>query len=127
MQRVDQSTAVCQIFTYKEGLLSSLAHDLRINVTSFVIELGSPENFITARFDTRSLRVDCAMANGMESPGLLSQRDQDDINNSIIKEVLKTDIYPEIVLYSSSVKKQEADYFVTGRLIVQGQTRRYPS
>jgi hypothetical protein len=123
MQRVDQSTAVCQIFSYREGLLSGLAHDLRISVTSFVIELGGEEHFISARFDTRSLRVDCAMANGIERPDILSLREQDDINNNIIREVLHTDVYPEILLLSSSVKKQEADYLVTGQLVLHGQMR----
>jgi len=123
MPRVDQSTAVCQIFTYKEGILSGLAHDLRINVTSFVIDLGGTDHFIRASFDTRSLRVDCAMANGIVRPDLLSLREQDDINNNIIREVLHTDLYPEILLLSSLVKKKESDYLVTGQLALRGQTR----
>jgi hypothetical protein len=45
------------------------------------------------------------------------------INNNIIREVLQTETYPEIVLTSSSVKKQEADYLVAGQLVVHGQTR----
>jgi len=123
MLRVDQSTAVCQIFTYKAGMLSGLAHDLRISVTSFVIGLGGTDHFISARFDTRSLRVDCAMVNGRERPDILSARDQDDINNNIIREVLHTDLYPEILLLSSVVNKQESDYLVTGQLVLHGQTR----
>ena len=123
MQRVDQSSAVCQIFTYKDGLLSALAHDLRISVTSFVIDLGGADHIISACFDTRSLRVDCAMVNGRERPDILSRREQDDINNNIIREVLHTDLYPEISLLSSSVKKKEADYIVTGQLVLHGQMR----
>jgi hypothetical protein len=123
MQRVDQSTAVCQIFTYKAGMLSGLAHDLRISVTSFVIDLGGTDQFISARFSARSLLVDCAMVNGRERPDILSLRDHDDINNNIIREVLHTETYPEIVLLSSSVNKQETDYLVTGQLGLYGQTR----
>ncbi len=123
MQRVDQSTAVCQIFTYKEGLLSGLAHDLRINVTSFFIDLGGADHFISACFDTRSLRVDCAMVNGRERPDILSLRDREDIDKNIIREVLQTETYPEILLLSSSVKSQEADYFVAGELVLRGLTR----
>ncbi len=103
-------------------MLSVLAHDLRINATSFFIELGGTGHFIGAHFDTRSLRVDCAMENGTERPGILSPRDRDEINN-IIREVLQTEAYPEIVLTSSSIKKKEADYLVTGRLVLHGQTR----
>jgi hypothetical protein len=123
MQRADQSTAVCQIFTYKAGMLSGLAHDLRIEVGSFGIDLGGTDHFISARFDTRSLRVDCVMANGRESPDILSPREKDDINNNIIREVLHTETYPEIVLISSAVSKQESDYLVTGKLGLHGQTR----
>jgi len=123
MQRVDQSAAVCRIFTYKEGVLSGLAHDLRINVTSFSIDFGGADRFISARFDTRSLRVDCAMEDGRERPDLLSQRDKDDINSNIIREVLQTDTFPEILLISSAIKKQGADYLVAGRLVMHGQTR----
>jgi len=123
MQRVDQSTAVCQIFTCKEGILSRLAHDLRINVTSFFIDFGGADHFISARFDTQSLRVDCAMVNGRERLDVLSLKDKDEINNTIIREVLHTETYPEIVLISSSAKKQDGDYLVTGQLTVHGHTR----
>lgn len=123
MQRVDQSVATCQIFTFKEGMLSRFAHDLRINVTSFFIDFGDTDHFICARFDTRSLRVDCAMADGRERPDLLSLLDKDDINNNIIREVLHTEAYPEIVLTSSSVKKREADYLIAGQLTLHGHTR----
>ena len=123
MQIADQSTAVCQIFTYKEGLLSGLAHDLRISVTSFVIDFGGEDHFISACFSTRSLRVDCAMVDGRERPDLLSLREQDDINNNIIREVLHTETYPEILLLSSSVRMQEADYLISGQLVLHGQSR----
>jgi hypothetical protein len=123
MQRVEQSTAACQIFTYKEGILSRLAHDLRITVTSFFIDLGDTDHFISARFNTQSLRVDCAMVNGRERPDVLSLKDKDEINNNIIREVLHTKTYPEIVLTSSSIKKQNGDYLVAGQITLHGHTR----
>ncbi len=104
-------------------MLAGLAHDLSISVTSFVMDLGGTGHFISARFDARSLRVDCVMVNGRERPDILSLRERDDINSNIVRKVLKTDIYPEIVLISSSVRRQEADYHVTGRLLLHGQTR----
>jgi hypothetical protein len=123
MQRVDQSMAVCQIFTFKEGMLSGLAYDLRINVTSFVIDLGGTDHFISAHFSTRSLLVDCAMENGRERADILSPRDRDDINTNIIREVLQTDTYPDITLLSSSVRKQQTGYLVTAHLGLHGQMR----
>lgn len=123
MQRFDESTAVCQIFTYREGLLSPLAHDLRIAVGSFAVEVGGSEHFIEASFDGRSLRADCAIVDGKERRDLLSQRDRDEINDIIAREVLKTDKYPVITLVSSSVTKDDSKYLVKGLLTVQGRSR----
>lgn len=122
MQRVDHSVAVCQVLTYKEGLFAALTHDLRINVTSFIIDLGGNDYRISARFDARSLKVDCAMADGVERPGLLSPRDRNDINNKI-SEVLQSATCPEIVLVSSSIRKEGSDYFVAGLLTLCGRPR----
>jgi hypothetical protein len=123
LQRLDQSSAVCEILTYKEGLLSSFAHDLRIKVTSFNIELGGIDNFIRAEFDVRSLRVECAVVDGRDRPDLLSFRDRDEINKSIITEVLDAENYPVIDLVSSSVRKDDWQYLVRGDLTVNGEKR----
>jgi hypothetical protein len=121
MQSFDQSSAICQIFTFKEGILSYLAHDLRINVTSFAVTVGGRDHFLEAYVDTRSLRVDCAMENGRERPDLLSERDREDINNNIIKDVLHTDKYPDSVLRSSSVKRKGENYLVKADLSLAGR------
>ena len=123
MQKFDQSSAICWIFTYKEGVLSSLAHDLRINVTSFSISVGGKDHFIDAHFDARSLRVDCAMENGRERPGLLSASDRSDIDNNTIKDVLHTESHPDILLLSSSVRKEEENYLVKASLTLSGRTQ----
>ena len=121
MQRFDQSSAICRIFTYKEGILSYLAHDLRINVTSFTITVGGKDHFLEVYVDTRSLRVDCAMENGRERPDLLSARDRTDIDRNIIRDVLHTDKYPDSILFSSSVKKDRENYLVKADLTLSGR------
>jgi hypothetical protein len=123
MQEFNQSTAICKIFTYKEGVLSYLAHDLRINVTSFTILLGGKDHFLEAHFDARSLRVDCAMENGRERPDLLSSRDRNDIDNNIIRDVLHADKYPDSMLLSSSVKKERENYLVKADLTLAGRKK----
>lgn len=123
MRRFDQSSAVCQIFTYKEGLLSPFAHDLRIKVTSFVIEVGGKDHLIRAFFDAGSLRVDCAMENGREMPDLLSPKDRKEINESIVKEVLDAETYPDISLSSSSVIREDSKYLVSGKLSMHNRDR----
>jgi hypothetical protein len=123
MRQFDQSSAVCQVFTYKEGLLAPFAHDLRIVVTSFVITIGNENRFVNARFDAESLRVDCAMVNGTERPDLLSTWEKEEINRSIIKDVLDTGTYKDILLASSSVTRENSAYLVKAALTVHGVTR----
>jgi polyisoprenoid-binding protein YceI len=123
MRQYNQSSAVCQVFTYKDGILSPFAHDLRIAVTSFVITLGDENRSINARFDADSLRVDCAMVNGAERPDLLSKSEKEEINRIITRDVLQTHAHKDIILKSSSVTPENSTYLVEGALTLHGITR----
>jgi hypothetical protein len=123
MRRFDQTTATCQIFTYKEGLLSVLAYDLRINVTSFIVELGDDESLIDARFDAASLHVDCAMVDGIEKRDLLSGANKKDIDENILKDVLDAATHRFITFSSASVKKEDSSYQIKGTLTLHGISR----
>jgi hypothetical protein len=123
MRQYDQTSAVCHVFTYKEGVLSPFAHDLRIAVTSFVIAIGDENRFIDARFDAESLRVDCAMVNGTERPDLLSTWEKQEINRTIIRDILDSATYKDILLKSSSVTRENSTYLVKAALTVHGTTR----
>jgi hypothetical protein len=122
LKRYDQSSARCHIFTYKEGLLSPFAHDLRINVGSFLVELFD-ENMINARFDAGSLHVDCAMVGEAERPDLLSDADRKEIDKSICRDVLQTDTYREISFRSEAVEREDLTYRVKGTLGLHGTER----
>ncbi len=119
MKRFDRSSARCQIFTYKEGLLSPLAHDLRIDVGTFAVELGD-DNMISAVFDADSLRVDSAVVEGALRPDLLSEADREEIDGSILKDVLHAETYRQISFSSLSVKKEDSTHLVTGILSLHG-------
>ena len=121
MKRFDQSSAKCQIFTYKEGLLSTLAHDLRINVTSFVVELGDNDDSINARFDAGSLHVDCAMADGVERRDLLSGKSMKEIDDNILKDVLYAATHRYIFFCSASVITDDSFYRIKGTLTLRGK------
>jgi hypothetical protein len=123
MRQYNQSSAVCQVFTYKDGILSPFAHDLRIAVASFDIMIGDENRFIDARFDADSLRVDCAMVNGAERPDLLSKSEKEEINRTIVRDVLDTRSYKDILLKSSSVTRENSTYLVKAALTLQGMTR----
>lgn len=120
--RFDQSTAKCQIFTYKEGLLSAFAYDLRIDVGSFVVELDG-ESMINARFDAGSVHVDCAMVGESERADLLSDADRREIDGIIRNVVLQTGTYSEITFRSDSVDKEDSTYRVRGNLGLHGKEK----
>jgi polyisoprenoid-binding protein YceI len=90
MRRLDASAAECLVFTFKEGLLSAVAHDLEIRVTAFDVEVDEEKTRLTARFDPRSLRVVAALHDGRKNPNALSEADRRKIDESIANDVLHT-------------------------------------
>ena len=123
MKHFDQSSASCQVYIYKEGLLSSVAHDLRINVTSFIVDLDEKEHFLKARFAADSLRVDCAIVDGQEKPGILNSREKEEIERIMIRDVLDGHRYKEFLLTSSLITKDESTYSVKALLALHGTER----
>ena len=54
------------VFTFKHGLLSAMAHDLKLRATSFEVEVDEEHRRVRAKFDPASLRVVSAMRDGNE-------------------------------------------------------------
>jgi hypothetical protein len=123
MRRYDASNAECLVFTFKEGLASALAHDLKLRVTDFAIEVDEERHAVEARFAPRSLRVVCAMAGGRESPGALAANDHEKIEENIVRDVLEADRYPEIRFSSAQVARETGGYRVVGSLALHGRAR----
>lgn len=123
--RFHQDNADVLVFTFKEGLLSAVAHDLKIRVTRFSIAIDEETRAIDARFDPTSLRVVTAMKSGQEAAGALSDSDRRKIEENILNDVLHPKKFPEIRFVSSSVDEDEAGpgYRIRGRLTLCGQTR----
>lgn len=122
--RFHQDNADVLIFTFKEGLLSAVAHDLKIRVTRFSIHVDEETNAITATFDPRSLRVVTAMKAGAEAIGALSESDKKKIEEHIVDDVLSAKKHPEIRFVSTSVVEDSATgYRIHGRLSLHGKTR----
>ena len=123
MARFDAKSAQCLVFTYKDGLLSAMAHDLKIRVTAFVIDVDENTRAITASFSPTSLRVVSAMRNGRETPGDLSADNKREIEGNIARDVLQASRYPEIQFTSSSVEEKGERYLVRGALALHGHRR----
>jgi len=123
MLRFDSSNAECLAFTFKEGLLSAVAHDLKIRVGQFLIEMDENSDAITASFDASSLRVVCAMHEGSEQEGTPAEKDRLKIEETIVQDVLHPKQHPQIRFSSASVEQNGERYRVSGTLHLHGRER----
>jgi hypothetical protein len=127
----NSSNAECFIYTFKEGLLSSFAHDLKLEVSEFEIEIGHhdgvhpPEKgfFVNAVFDAASVRAVCAMKDGVESPGTLLPKDIKEIENNTAETVLQSSRFPRIQFRSEDISANPDNLKITGKLTVCRATR----
>lgn len=117
MARYDARTAEVLVFTFKEGLLSAAAHDLKLSVTRFTIDAEGDR--VTAEFDAGSLRVVTPMKDGAENPGALPRLMYGEIEKNAAKDVLHVTKHPQIRFESTAVTDAE----VVGRLTLHGQTK----
>lgn len=109
------------VFTYKEGLLSRLAHDLQIECHRFEIERHGTE--VTGRFALGSLRVDGAVQHGRVAPGVLSDGDRRKIEQTMADDVLESRRFAEATLRATLVP---ATRTLEGSLTLHGRTASLP-
>jgi hypothetical protein len=117
MVRVDPSTVELLVFTFKDGLFSAVAHDLKIEVTQFSIERSDSE--VRLIVDPTSLHVMCARKNGADDPKAVSSTSKSEIEKNIVHEVLEAKRYPELKFETTDVTATE----VNGRLTLHGVTK----
>lgn len=123
MPRFAPPEASCRIFTFKEGLLSPIAHDLEIDVERFELVWDEAGSCIEARFDAASLRVLHAVKAGVPDRSALSERDRRTIEGHIRDDVLEAKTHPEIRFRSSEIVLDEDGARVRGDLALHGHIR----
>lgn len=124
MPSYDARTADCFVFTFKEGLLSPVAHDLRLQVTRFTLEVDAANSSVLASFDTSSLRVDMPMKDGAENPSALSAADKDKIAGQIREDVLHSAQHPRAEFRSRALAaRADGGFDIQGELTLHGVTR----
>ncbi len=119
MASFDQREARCRVFTFKEGLLSAVAHDLEIDVTRFRIEHEGGK--VRAHFEAGSLRVLHAMVDGRAAPTAISARDRSKIEDNIRGDVLHVSRHPDIT-FEAALEGAPSDA-LSGELTLHGRTR----
>jgi hypothetical protein len=119
----DANSAECLVFTFKEGMLSAVAHDLKLRVEEFEVAVDQPSRAVAAIFSADSLRVANAMKDGRDDPAALSDENKKQIELNIGLDVLKTREYPDIVFVSESVTDAENGFVVRGGLTLLDTTQ----
>ncbi|MDF1562713.1 MAG: YceI family protein [Deltaproteobacteria bacterium] len=114
--------ARCEINTFKEGLLSRVAHDLAIAVERFEVTIG-PEGELEASFAADSLKTLHALKKGAPAPKALSAKDLRTIDASIRDEVLGSGRMPTIT-YRGRVEEAGETARIDGTLSLHGVERR---
>ncbi len=114
--------ARCEVLTFKEGLLSRMAHDLLVEVGEFEVQIAE-DGTISATFEAASLRCKHALKKGAPAPRALSDRDRRTIDASIQDEVLGAGRMPTID-FQGQVTPGETTAQVEGTLTLHGVERR---
>ena len=112
----NEHNSQCVLYTYKEGLLSAIAHDLKIKISRFDINIDA-EQHIQARFWPDTCEVLGAVdADGNLIANALKTKDLKQIKKNLQKDVLKTNKYP-VIQFQGQVQQQS----VVGHLEIQKQ------
>lgn len=123
MARYDAYNSECLLFSFKDGLLARMAHDLKLQVERFSIEVDETTRQIKATFDPSSIQVVCAQVDGRDDPSTLSKGDKKKIYDNVIKDVLRIRKHPEIRFDSTQVVERGEGFAVEGTLQMYGKTR----
>lgn len=117
MARIDASKVQVVVFTYKEGLLSAVAHDLKLEVKRCALDEEADR--VTGDFEASSIAVVCAMKDGADQPGTLSESMKADIEKNMANDVLTVRKHPTVRFESTKVSPTS----VEGRLTLHGVTK----
>jgi polyisoprenoid-binding protein YceI len=87
-----RATGSIRIFTFKEGLMSAVAHDLRLQLQGFELTLDGDD--VKANFDLKSLVVEGPVQNGVLHAEQYDANKRADVTRAMHEQVLHTDRHP---------------------------------
>lgn len=114
-----RATGIVHVFTFKEGVLSAAAHDLRLRVNRFDITLEGEQ--IRAEFDLKSLVVEGPMEGGVFKAGQYDASKRAEVEKAMHGTVLHTDQHPRAI-FVGSAREQGPGFDVKGELQLAGRS-----
>ncbi len=126
IRKFDATKAECFVFVFKEGLLSAVAHDLKLAVEDFKIEIDPKARTVNGWFDPSSIHVVAAMRDGRDAPRELSDTNKKEIERNIARDVLLPQKYPDIRFASKQVSDVDSGFVVKGILTLCGKKKEIP-
>lgn len=107
------------VLTSKEGLLSHMAHDLKMRAENVRWAYEPRQKRLEVWVPAAGLKVEAASTSGEYSTDLLSSSDKAKIENHMHNEVLEAQRFPQIHFQTQEVSDKE----VLGALTLHGVTR----
>jgi polyisoprenoid-binding protein YceI len=117
MTRYDPTAAEILVFTFKDGLLSAVAHDLKIRVTHFTLDVEGSS--VKADIDPSSLRTICAVKDGADYPSGIPSIALSEVDRNMLGAVLDARNHRQIRFASTSI----TDHEISGELTLHGVTK----
>lgn len=117
---LDTNSESLNVYAFKEGLISKLAHDLLIDITDFkvnleVLKAGFTSGSLELEIQANSLKVICALKDE-ERTDALKEKDISDIERDMGVKVLHPDKYLKIDRKAKTTINKEKAYKVLREL-----------
>lgn len=123
MPTYDSTTADCALYTFKDGLLARLAHDLRLRVDELRITVDPVARTVQATVATGSVHVVCFRRHGRDVPDAIGAFERRQIEGNVQKDVLDSARYPEARFVSTETSPGADSFSVRGTLSLHGHSR----
>jgi polyisoprenoid-binding protein YceI len=123
MPTYDSSTADCALYTFKDGLLARLAHDLRLRVDDLRVTVDPAARTVQATVATASVHVVCFRRDGRDVAAPIGAFERRQIEGHLHDDVLASARYPEARFVSTETGPGADSFTVRGTLTLHGQSR----
>jgi hypothetical protein len=107
-----------EVFTFKEGLLSKVAHDLCLACPGVRVRTDGVE--VEAELELATLGVLGAMRDGKLDPDVLSPKDKAEIEGNVRNKILITEHYPQASFRGRAIS-EGTRHEVLGQLTLTGK------